>query len=175
MRFLGHYVGVRPHKDDGRPAASIVIPKERSQQLRQRIGCVFDRSATHTSLAQRLILLNPLLRGWANFYRYAHDANRVFSRIDWWVWHVIERWLRKKHRHKNATFILKRYGRFTPGRSTNEWADGDVVRFRMVTVQAQQYRLGWCRPPAFAQSIYGEPGAQRKVPAGFGKGSDETD
>jgi group II intron reverse transcriptase/maturase len=159
LRFLGHYIGVRPHKADQRPAVSIVIPKEASQRLRERVKDIFCLQTTKSSLADRLKLLNPTLRGWANFYRHAHDVARVFARHDWYVWKTIERWLRKKHRHARMRDLVKQYGRPTPGRKSFEWGEGEISRFRMATVRAENYRLAWQDPPAFAQSIYGEPSA----------------
>ena len=41
IRFLGHCVRVRPHPDHGRMCCNSLIPRERSQRLRERIIALF--------------------------------------------------------------------------------------------------------------------------------------
>ncbi|HEX8112999.1 MAG TPA: group II intron maturase-specific domain-containing protein, partial [Kofleriaceae bacterium] len=97
MRFLGHHINVRGQPDDGRFVPRVVIPKERSKQLRHKIKNLFRRSTCGRTLESLLRLANPILRGWANFYRHAWGAKQVFCANDHYVWWTILRWLRKKH------------------------------------------------------------------------------
>ena len=62
------------------------------------------------SLADRIRAINPQLRGWASFYRYAFCAKRLFTRVDHYVWWTIFRWLRKKHPNASVGSLFKRYG-----------------------------------------------------------------
>ena len=173
MRFLGHQVRVRRHPVHGRLVSTAVIPRERSHQLRERIKDLFRSRTQDSSLGERLRFLNPLLRGWSNFYRYAWGAKMVFGAVDHYVWHTIFRWLRKKHHRVPIRQLLRRYGHRSPrGRSTY-WREGTTFSYRMSPVPVGPYRLAEERPPHFALA-HGEPGALRKVPAGFGKGPLET-
>ena len=88
MRFLGHHLRVRPRPSTGRMVPRLVIPKERSNRLRLRrtIAAIFSRSTINETLQSRLKRLNPILRGWDNFYRHAWGAKRVFTAIDHYVW-----------------------------------------------------------------------------------------
>ena len=52
--------------------------------------------------------LNPVLRGWVNYYRHA-AANRTFSYLDYYVWWRVGRWLRKKHPQMSWKQINRRY------------------------------------------------------------------
>ena len=79
MRFLGHYLRVRAHPTYRRLVPRLVIPMDRSNRLRRRIALIFDRSTITETLENRLQLLNPVLRGWGNFYRHAWGAKRVFA------------------------------------------------------------------------------------------------
>jgi RNA-directed DNA polymerase len=97
MRFLGHHLRVRRRPTTRRLVPRLVIPKDRSVRLRQTITGIFDRKTLCESLESRLRLLNPVLRGWGNFYRHAWGAKRIFAAIDHHVWWTILRWLRKKH------------------------------------------------------------------------------
>ena len=98
MRFLGHHLRVRRHPAKGTLLPRLVIPKDRSQRLRRKITTLFNVSTKNERLADRLRLLNPLLLGWASFYRHAWGAKRVFASHDNHVWWTILRWLRKKCR-----------------------------------------------------------------------------
>jgi group II intron reverse transcriptase/maturase len=174
MKFLGHHVKVRLHPSRKVMGSTTVIPKDRSQRLRDRIKDLFRRETIGTSLADRLHKLNPLLRGWGNFYRHAWRASRVFSSLDHYVWWTIARWLRKKHQRPAWKRLFQRYGWRKPGRRSTKWKDGDVTLFELRGLRVAPFRLYWQRPPAFAK-LSGEPGAQRKVHAGFGRGRPETD
>jgi group II intron reverse transcriptase/maturase len=155
MQFLGHHVFVRPHPTSGRMVVTTVIPRERSQRLRVTIKRVLRGGTTAATLANRLKLLNPLLRGWAYFYRHAWGAKRVFARLDRYVWCAILRWLKKKHPRVGVRRLLRRYAR-RRFRSL-DWRDGNVVRFEMRRIKVCQYKLGWMRPPSFASTPMESP------------------
>jgi RNA-directed DNA polymerase len=174
MKFLGHHVKVRLHPFRKIWNSTAVIPKERTQRLRERIKKIFRRSTIGTTLASRLRQLNSLLRGWGYFYRHAWGASRVFSRLDHYVWWTIARWLRKKHRRSAWRLLSRKYGWRKPGCRGLRWQDGNVRPFELSRLRVERYRLAWETPPAFVK-LSGEPGAQRKVHAGFGRGRPETD
>jgi RNA-directed DNA polymerase len=155
MRFLGHHVRVRSHPTHGRWVSTAVVPRERSDRFRKRIKDLFRRCTTGASLEARLQKLNPILRGWASFYRHAWGAKRVFDTLDNYVWWTIFRWLKKKHARVPAARLWARYACRNPG----GWRDGSTVLFRMARTRVGWFKLGWLKPPAFALSIDGEPGA----------------
>lgn len=158
LRFLGHHVRVRRHPGHGRWVSAALVPKERSHMLRERIKDMFRRSTVPSSLSDRLRHLNPVLRGWCNFYRYAWGAKRVFDSIDHYVWWTIYRWLRKKHPGTPMKELRKRYGWSLTGRGGLRWKDGDIRPFELARTRVQHFKLGWLKPPAFAITD-GEPGA----------------
>jgi group II intron reverse transcriptase/maturase len=158
MRFLGHHVLVRRHPGHRRPVSASLVPKERSQIFRERIKQLFRKPTTSFSLRDQLRKLNPMLRGWANFYRHAWGAKKVLNALDHYVWWTIARWLRKKHR-LSLKRLYPRYGWKKAGGRALRWRDGDVRVFEMSSVRVEQYMLGWMRDPYFATSIDGEPGA----------------
>jgi group II intron reverse transcriptase/maturase len=157
MRFLGHHVRVRVHPFYKRVTSSTVIPKNRSHRLRENIKNLFRRRTTPSSLEDRLALLNPLLRGWGNFYRHAANAKRVFASLDAYVWHTILRWLKKKH-PGSIRSLLARYGGRTPHRRSVRWRDGRATVHLLARVHTGPFKLGWMTTPDFA-CIHGEPGA----------------
>jgi group II intron reverse transcriptase/maturase len=158
LPFLGHHVRVRHHPVHGRVVSTTVIPRERSHRLRERIKDLFRRRTLGATLGDRLQKLNPMLRGWAYFYRHAWGAKRVFSAMDHYVWWTIFRWLRKKHDRVSVPGLWARYGWRRPGERMIRWRDGIHSSFQMACVHVGWFKLGWLHPPHFAR-INGEPGA----------------
>jgi hypothetical protein len=158
LRFLGHHVRVRVHPTTGNIVSTAVIPKDRSQQLREQVKDMFKNSTTQDSLEKRLKELNPLLRGWSYFYRHAWGAKRVFNRLDHYVWWTILRWIRKKHKPVTVAQTQALYGWRKPGRRSVRWKDGATRVFQMAEVRVEPYRLAWRKPATFAITD-GEPGA----------------
>jgi RNA-directed DNA polymerase len=158
LRFLGHHVRVRVHPGNGRLVSTAVVPKDRGHRLRERIKVLFKRSTTWDTLESRLKLLNPILRGWCNFYRHAWGAKKVFGRLDRYVWWTVFRWVMKKHTQRSKGWLIARYGWRKPGRRSIWWRDGETHLLRMSPTTVRQFLLGWQKPPSFAIAD-GEPGA----------------
>ena len=159
MPFLGHHVRVRRHPTHGRLVSTSVIPRDRSQRFRQRIKEQFRRDRIGRSLGDQLRELNPVLRGWGNFYRHAWGASSVLHQLDHYVWWTIYRWLKKKHRNATWRALRARYGRpQKPGARSTKWCHGSETLFEMSAITVEPYRLAWERPPHYALHR-GEPGA----------------
>lgn len=69
-------------------------------------------------------MLNPVVRGWANYFRIA-VASQYFSRLDRWMMKRAIRYARRNHPKKPAYWMKARYfGRLNPKR-TDSWVFGD--------------------------------------------------
>ena len=135
-----------------------MIPKDRSQLFRERIKQLFKKKTTFLSLHDQLRRLNPMLRGWANFYRHAWGAKKVFASLDHYVWWTIARWLCKKH-DVSLQRLLPRYTAGDTGCRGTLWCHEGLCLFLASSVCVEQYKLGWMHEPDFAKTIDGEPGA----------------
>ena len=158
LRFLGHHVRVRVHPRNGKLVSTAVIPRDRGHRLRERVKALLKRSTIGSTLEARLKLLNPVLRGWCNFYRYAWGAKKVFGRLDTYVRWTIYRWLQKKHPTRDAKWLISRYGWRKPNGRAVRWHDGGTRVFVMASTRVKRFLLGWQKPPSFAIAD-GEPGA----------------
>ena len=85
----------------------ITPAKRKVQALRQKIRRVFQ-AALGRSQAALLRQLNPLLRGWANYYRNG-AAKAIFSKLDHYVWHKIRRWINRRHPKKSLAWKKATY------------------------------------------------------------------
>ena len=78
-----------------------------------------NRSAAQEQL---IMLLNPVIRGWANYHRHC-VATRAFQRVDFEIWRKLWRWCRRRHRPKGARWVKARYFHSIKGRHWTFAAD----------------------------------------------------
>lgn len=76
------------------------------------------RSLRGANAAAMVSVLNPIIRGWAAYYRTV-VSSEVFHLLDRYVWRLTYRWALLAHRNKPRRWIVQRYfGQFTrPGRT----------------------------------------------------------
>ena len=70
-------------------------------------------SETLTSLqsakASNLVrILNPIIRGWVNYYRHA-VSKVIFSALDQWLWRKLWDWARRRHPNKSRRWVALKY------------------------------------------------------------------
>ena len=104
--FLGQRIIRRP-KGTKRYVYTIVCD-EALASIKRRIKALIGRSTTSLELADLLRTLNPILRGWAAYFRYA-SAQRTFSYLGHYTWWRVMRWLRKKHPKRTWKQLRRRY------------------------------------------------------------------
>ncbi len=134
-----------------------VIPKDRSKRLRVTTKRIFSRRTTGSSLSERLQLLNPIVRGWANFYRHAWGAKRVHCYLDHFVWWTIYRWLQKKHPETPMRELYRQYGWRKPRGRMMRWRHGKTYPMTMASTRVYPYRLAWQKTPDFASTSTESP------------------
>jgi RNA-directed DNA polymerase len=61
-----------------------------------------------------VVLLNPLLRGWANYHRHV-VSKKIFSDVDSALFHTLWRWAKRRHPNRSRWWIADKYFR-TVGR-----------------------------------------------------------
>jgi RNA-directed DNA polymerase len=70
--------------------------------------------------------LNPILRGFANYYRTG-VSKEVLKYVDYRVWQYLWRWARRRHPKKDTTWVKKAYFHYKGGRS---WVFGYYIKDR---------------------------------------------
>lgn len=98
------------------------------------------RRAKHRTLADLLRRLNPVLRGWCNYFRHG-VSSRTFNYVDHFAFWRIVGWLRKRHLGLSMHTLVRR---FLPG-----WRirDGGIEMFRPETVAIERYRYRGTKIP----------------------------
>ncbi|WP_237710955.1 group II intron maturase-specific domain-containing protein [Saccharopolyspora spinosa] len=83
------------------------------------------RRTRHRTLEALLRQLNPVLRGWCQYFRHG-VSKATFGYLDAFTWRRVATWLRKRHKRINWKDL---YRRFLTGRPGNRPAENGIVMF----------------------------------------------
>lgn len=157
FEFLGHRVRHKWHPQFGL-MPRVEIPKHKRADLRYVVKQLTKRATTARSLLDLLRKLNPILRGWGNYYRFCTGASQIFARLDYYVGDRIWRWLMKKHKglKRKRTTLRRQPSWQRPTRQL--WRAGRTEQFLLASLRVERFRRGWMRIPVFAM-VPGEPDA----------------
>jgi RNA-directed DNA polymerase len=102
------------------------------------------QGSQHLTLTELLERVNPVLRGWANYFRHG-VSKATFSYLDTFTWRRIVSWLRHKHHQRNWRWLRRRHlPRWRP-------TEGNVTLFNPAKVTVARYRYrGTCIPTPWA-------------------------
>jgi RNA-directed DNA polymerase len=93
------------------------------RRIRNRLA-VEVRALRGSNASAVISKLNPIIRGWAAYYRTV-VSSRVFQSLDSYVWKIMYQWARRSHRNKSKQWIAARYfGMYHP-RRRDRWVFGD--------------------------------------------------
>ena len=97
--------------DDGVLKDKLLIKPQKSKilELCKKVGTTIDSMKTKTS-EQVIRKLEPLLRGFANYYRGV-CSKKTFSYINHRVWWYLWRWAKRRHPNKRKKWVKNKYFR----------------------------------------------------------------
>jgi RNA-directed DNA polymerase len=115
------FLGFKVRRHAGKPL--IKPSKAAVRRIRERIRTEL-RSLRGTNAGAVIKRLNPIIRGWAAYYRTQVSA-RVFNALDHYLWRLVYKWARFSHANKSACWVTARYfDRFNKARQ-DRWVFGD--------------------------------------------------
>lgn len=134
LDFLGWRI--QRHVKKGGNGKKYVYTYPSKKALRAVMGKIkaICRQGTNLSLDVVLQRLNPLLRGWANYFRNG-SSSATFSYLDSYVWSRVIGWIRRKHRRIRWGDLRRRFcgGGWRP-------TQAGLVLFNPSTVHTVRYR-----------------------------------
>lgn len=130
--FLGQRI-IRKAKGPKRHVYTLV-GNEALASVKRRVKVLTDRSTIRLDLAELLRALNPVLRGWAAYFRYA-AAKRTFAYLGWYAWWRVIRWLRKKHPRWTWRQVRRRYF------GVNAIRAGGLTLYNPAATRVERYRF----------------------------------
>jgi RNA-directed DNA polymerase len=132
LYFLGHHV--RKYKGTYLAKPSKKNVKTFLDKIRQEIKA--HRGASAGQLIQRL---NPRIEGWSRYHRH-QCSSRTFATADYHIYNALWRWAKRRHPHKNAQWVMRKYFYPTPdskrsfyGEATDTRGKKKSVRLRAAT------------------------------------------
>ena len=104
--------------------------KESVLKFRKKLKQTFRQMHGH-SVETLIMKVNPILRGWANYFRIG-VASETFNDLDHYLFKLQGRWMKRQHPHKNWKWRSKKYyGKHDPN-SDSQYVFGTSRQCRMV-------------------------------------------
>lgn len=123
--FLGFTIRHYPAPQTSRTGYKLLITPSKASvhTLRKRLRGIW-RNLRGKPVSALLHTLNPVIRGWANYFRTS-VASETFAALDDWMFTRQCRYVRRRHPKKSRTWRDRRYwGRMHPDRK-DRWIFGD--------------------------------------------------
>ena len=134
------------------------------------------RSLRGANAAAMVARLNPLVRGWAAYYRPG-VSTKAFKTLDNHLWHRLHWWARRTHRDKPERWVTTRYfGKFHPDRE-DRWVFGDrnsgayLHKFSWTPITRHTLVKGTASPDNPALARYWAQRHRKKQPPPLGDGT----
>ena len=97
------FLGQNLRKFDGKP---LVKPsKKNTQAFLEKVRGIISANKAVSQIAL-IKLLNPVIRGWANYHQHA-AAKATFDRVDHEIWKSLWQWARRRHPKKSRDWVKK--------------------------------------------------------------------
>ena len=127
------FLGFNVRRYHGKPL--IKPSKAATRRIRERLRD--ELRSLRGSNAQAVIKrLNPIIRGWANYYRTQVSAE-TFGKLDHYLWRLTWKWATFSHANKPTRWVSTRYfGKFNKTRQ-DRWVFGDRAS------GAYMHRFSW--------------------------------
>lgn len=103
----------------------LITPSKKSQStFKRRLKAEWNRMKGH-NVDLVVKTLNPVIRGWANYYRTV-VAKHTFNQMDRWMFRRELRWIRFSHPNKPWGWMKRRYFGELKRNSRDRWVFGNV-------------------------------------------------
>jgi RNA-directed DNA polymerase len=138
--FLGWRIQRHAWRSRTGKTAIYTYPSKKSMaSIKDKVRAL-TRRALHRTLVDLLRRLNPVLRGWCNYFRHG-VSKRTFGYLDHFAFWRVVGWLRKRHLGLNMHTLVRRY--------LPDWeiSDGGIEMFRPNRFAVVRYRFRGAKIP----------------------------
>jgi RNA-directed DNA polymerase len=140
LNFLGFHI-----RKFGQQGKVLTVPQKAKVLKHVRATRAYLDAHKHTPAGHVIKALNPVIRGWANSYRY-WAAKHVFQKVRHVQWQMLWMWAKRRHPHKSRPWVKARYFRndgswtFWEGKAELVKPDATpITRFTKVTGRHSPY------------------------------------
>ena len=101
------FLGQNVRKYDGK-----LLIKPSAKNVKAFLDSVRETIRVNRSAKQETLisLLNPKIRGWANYHRHV-VAKKTYTAVDHHIWRALWRWARRRHPNKLSEWVRQKYFR----------------------------------------------------------------
>ena len=94
----------------GKPLGFKTIIKPSKKSVAKHTQRLNEIVVKHKGVSQAALIahLNPIIRGWANYFRTC-VSKETFSEIDKYLWQILYKWARGRHPNKTGKWCAKKY------------------------------------------------------------------
>lgn len=123
------------------------FPVPQKQKVLAFVQSIRDWLKHHPNATPKAVIqsLNPILRGWGNYYRHGVSA-RVFQYVESQVWQAVWRWCLRRHPNKSKTWVARHYFRVWNKRdwtftatATSRHREHTISLFRLSNLPIQRH------------------------------------
>jgi RNA-directed DNA polymerase len=150
--FLGQRIVRRP-KGPKRYVYTFVS-NEALASIRRKVKALTGRSTLNMELSELIAALNPVLRGWANYFRHA-AAKRTLVYLAYYAWRRVTRWIRKKHPRMTWKQISRRY------QGEDGIQEKGIVLYNPGSLSVTRYRYRGAKIPTPWNEQHADPSSPR--------------
>lgn len=135
--FLGFHIRQYPAPNSTRSGYKLLIKPSKTsvQQLQRKLKGIWRK---HQGTPTRALIreMNPVIRGWSNYFR-TQVASQTFRRLDDWMYYRAQRYAKRRHPTKSSHWRVKKYW----GYGQDRWVFMDkthgssLIKFAWVKIQ----------------------------------------
>lgn len=94
----------------GKKKDFILLVKPSKKSVDEHFGDIKSFVWSHKAIKQVDLIksLNPKIRGWAGYYRYA-NSSETFNKLDHKLWRLLFTWSKKRHSNKPSSWVISQY------------------------------------------------------------------
>ena len=113
FNFLGFHIRKYKkykNKNCNEPSDFKLLIKPQKEKVMKILESCYEVISECKSSKQKILIsrLNPVLSGWANYYRYVVSSD-TFCKIDDIIWQKLLNWGKRKHNNKRIDWIIQKY------------------------------------------------------------------
>jgi RNA-directed DNA polymerase len=140
--FLGWEIALKDRdftKNKYKVSKKVLVMKPSKKSIKRFKRQIKDKFRLNKPIKALISDLNPILRGWTNYYRDSYHSQKVFQSIGHYIYQLWWKWAQKKHPNRNKNWI---YNRYIFNTEKNSWRIGESENILVFDViQAKQLRI----------------------------------
>jgi len=124
--------------NQSKPGEKVLIIKPSKKSMKRFKSKIKEKFRSNKPIRALVSDLNPVLRGWTNYYRDSYHSQKVFQSVGHYIYQLWWKWAQKKHPKRNKNWIYNRYIFKTMKRSWRIGESEDILLFDIT--QAKQIK-----------------------------------